>query len=229
MSQVHRSHGPSSRGFHTDRVMRPGGGDLFSDNLCGLGPATSGPRSGARHHDCSTGAGSQQSASIASQLLGLVADAKTPEDKAALISAAISVLKSGTSHDSHHGSDKLLKILGGLAHQISTSSGLIDSAKGQILDGIAKLVKQIVSSANRQHSTSNDILNTLNQLINRISHATGLDQATKNKILDELAAIVQQFTQSGPASSGCSDAGSNACDVSNDNAAASGSGDLDAA
>ena len=229
MSQVHRSHGPSSSGFHSDHLMRPGGGDLFSDNLSGLGLATSGPRSGARDHDCPTGAGSQQNASIASQLLGLVADAKTPADKAALIAAAINVLKSGASHGAHHGSDKLLKILSGLAHQISTSSGLSDSAKGQILDGIAKIVKQIAASANRQQSTSNNILNNLQQLIDRISNATGLDQATKNNILDELATIVQQLTQSGSASSGSSGTCSNASDVSNDNAAASDSGDLDAA
>jgi hypothetical protein len=229
MPQVHRSHDPSSSGLHDDHVMMSGGGHLFSDDLSGLGLATSGPWSGARHHHCHTGAGSQQNASIASQLLGLVADATTPEDKAALISGAINLLKSGASHGNHHGSEKVLKTLSGLAQQISTSSGLSESAKGQILDGIAKLVKQIVASANRQPGTSNSILNTLNQLINRISNATGLDEATKNHILDELAAIAQRLTRPGSASSGCSDAGSNACDVSNDNAAASGSGDLDAA
>ena len=227
MPQVHRSQDPSSSGLHDDHVMMSGGGYLFSDDLSGLGLATSGPWSGARHHHCHTGAGSQQNASIASQLLGLVADATTPEDKAALISGAINLLKSGANHGNHHDSEKVLKTLSGLAQQISTSSGLSDSAKGQILDGIAALVKQIASSANRQHDTSNKILNALNQLINRISHATGLDQTTKNHILDELAAIVQQLKQSGSGSSGCSHAGSNACDVGNDNAAAS--GDLDAA
>jgi ABC-type transporter Mla subunit MlaD len=90
-------------------------------------------------------------------------------------------------------------------------------------------VKQIAASANRQQSTSNNILNNLQQLIDRISNATGLDQATKNNILDELATIVQQLTQSGSASSGSSGTCSNASDVSNDNAAASDSGDLDAA
>ena len=42
MLQVHRSHDPSSSGLHNDHVMMPGGGDLFSDDLSGLGLATSG-------------------------------------------------------------------------------------------------------------------------------------------------------------------------------------------
>jgi len=218
MFHVNRSRDLSSSGFHTDHAMRLGGGDLFSDNLSGFGLVTSAPNSRNRHHDCSTGAGSQQMASIASQLLGLVADAKTPEDKGALISAAISLLKSGASHGNHHGSDKLLKTLSGLARQIVTSPGLSESGKCQILDGIAKLMKQIASSANRRHGANNNILNALNQLVSRISHATGLDQTMKNHILDELAAIVQQLKQSGSASSGCSHPGGNTCDVGNANA-----------
>lgn len=231
MSHVHWSHGSSSSssGFHNDHVMRPGGGDLFSNDLCWPGLATTGSCSGARHHRCHTGVGSQQNASIALQLLGLVADAKTPEEKAALISAAISLLKSGASHGNHHGSDKVLETLEGLAQQIRTSSGLSKCAKDQILNGIAKLVKQIASSANQQHGTSHKILNALNQLINRISHATGLDQATKNHILDELAGIVRQLKHSGSESSGCSHAGSNSCDVGNDDAVALDSSDLEAA
>jgi hypothetical protein len=238
MPHVCPSHGPSFSEFRNDHVMKPGGGDLFSNDLSGLGLATWGPWSGTRHHhchtggrhhDCHSGDGSQQNASIASQLLGLVADANTPEDKAALISAAISLLKSGACHGRHHGSDEVLETLSRVTHQISTSSGLSECAKDRILDGIAKLVKLIASSANRHHGTNNNILNNLNQLINRISHASGLDQATKNHILDELAGIVQQLTHSGSSSSGCRHPDSDACDAGNDHAAASGTGDLDAA
>lgn len=227
MPQVQRSCDPSFSGLHNEDAMMPGGGHLFSDELSGAGLATSGPWSGIWHQHCRAGAGSQQSASIALQLLGLVAGAKTPKDKAALISAAISLLKNGTAHGHHHDTDNVLKTLSGLAQQISTSPGLSKSAKDLILDGIAKLAKQIASSAQRQHGTSNGILHSLNQLIDRISHARGLDQATKNRILDQLAGIVQQLEHSGSGSSGCSHAGRNACDVGNDNAATS--GDADAA
>ena len=124
---------------------------------------------------------------------------------AALISAAISLLKSGGSH---RDSDKVLKTLGGLAQQISTSSGLGKSAKDQMLDEIAKLVQQIASSTDWQHGTNHNTLNTVKQLIDQISHAKGLDQSTKNHMLDELAKIVQQLKHSGSGSSGTGLSGS---------------------
>jgi len=210
MSPVQWTHGPSSSAIHDARATMPKGGDLFSDGLCGLGLPTTGPNAGGRHHHCSTEGSWWQNASIASQLLGLVAHTETPEDKSALISAAISLLKNAR-HGRHHGSDRLLETLGRLAQQISTSSGLSKSAKDRILDAIAGLVKQIASSAHRQHGTSTNILNSLNQLISRISRATGLDQAAKNSILDELARIVQQVTQSGSPSSGCLHAHASTC------------------
>ncbi|BAM93193.1 hypothetical protein S58_72290 [Bradyrhizobium oligotrophicum S58] len=126
----------------------------------------------------------------------MVADAKTPADKAALISAAISILKGGAGQSDARKNDRVTKILGDLTHQITNSSGPSDPAKGQLLDGIAKILKQLVTAPSHQPGASSSVLHTLNQLVDQISEAKYLDQTTKNSILDKLSSIIQQLAAS---------------------------------
>jgi ABC-type transporter Mla subunit MlaD len=110
-----------------------------------------------------------------------------------LISAAISILKSGRGQSESRTEQRLAKILGDLTHQIANSSGPTDPAKGQLLDGIAKILKQLAA---QQPDANGSMLNTLDQLVKQISHASGLDEKTKNSILDKLSSIIQQLAQS---------------------------------
>ena len=211
MSRVHHSHAPSSSDVRPGHMMGPLGHASSWPGLGGFHPIASGAPSDLRTHHCGAGdawhggispaSQSQQASSIASEVLGLVADAKTPEDKAALISAAISLLKGGVGHSDARKDDRIGKILGDLTHQIANSSGPSDPAKGQLLDGIAKIVKQLAAATTHQPGASSAMLNTLNQLVSQVSTAAGLDQKTKNSILDKLSSIIQQLTQSSSGSS----------------------------
>ena len=202
MSRVN-SQVPSSSEVHAGHMMGPLGHASSWLGFSGFQPTTSGAPSSSRTHHCDAGdwwrrgippaSHQQQTSSIASEILGLVADAKTPADKAALISAAISILKDGKGQSDSRTEERLSKILGDLTHQIANSSGPSDPAKGQLLDGIAKILKQLTA---QQSDANSSILNTLNQLVSQISHASSLDERTKNSILDKLSSIIQQLAQS---------------------------------
>jgi len=202
MSRVN-SQAPSSSEVHAGHMMGPLGHASSWLGFSGLQPNTSGAPSSSRTHHCDAGdwrrrgippaSHQQQTSSIASEVLGLVSDAKTPADKAALIAAAISILKGGGSQRDSRTQERLAKILGDLTHQIASALGPSDSAKGQLLDGIAKILQQLAA---QQPDANSSILNTLNQLVGQISHASGLDEKTKNSILDKLSSIIQQLAQS---------------------------------
>ncbi len=206
MSRV-SSHASSSREAHTGHMMGPHGHASSWPGFAGFQP-TPGGSSAHPAHRCDAGdwwqssmppASQQQdprTSSIASDVLGLVADAKTPADKAALISAAISILRGGPSQCDARNNGRVAKILGDLTHQITNSTGPSDPAKGQLLDGIAKILKQLVSGPSHQPGANSSILKTLNQLVSQVSEAKGLDQATKNNILDKLSSIILQLADS---------------------------------
>lgn len=166
-----------------------------------------------------------QQSQDARELLGLVRASNTPQQNVALIDAAVQFMvgqgggRSSQSPQPQQNS-QAIQMLGNIADQVASASGVPDASKNQILGGIAQILGQLIGQAQPQNRANGhesacnanggasgnggagqssgsqmnqQLIQALGNLADQISQAPGMSDSVKNQILAEISQILAQL------------------------------------
>ncbi|MGC2779009.1 MAG: hypothetical protein WA418_25595 [Bradyrhizobium sp.] len=158
-------------------------------------------------------------------MLGLVRASNTPQQNVALIDAAVQFMvgqgggRSSQSPQPQQNS-QAIQMLGNIADQVASASGVPDASKNQILGGIAQILGQLIGQAQPQNRANGhesacnanggasgnggagqssgsqmnqQLIQALGNLADQISQAPGMSDSVKNQILAEISQILAQL------------------------------------